>query len=113
VIQTGQCSCGAIRYRFDGEPLFTHAWHCTECQRRSGAAFCLSTFVEARRLSITARELPLAKQQRNNETNLLLRWLRDDDLWLRTAQSYAVLVAPEGLARHQLVVRASPHLDEE
>ncbi len=41
----GACSCDEIRYCVEGEPLFTHACHCMDCQRRSGSAFSLSTFL--------------------------------------------------------------------
>lgn len=51
--QTGRCACEAIHYEVTGEPLFTHACHCTQCQRRSGAAFCMSMLLEARQLNIT------------------------------------------------------------
>lgn len=34
--------CGAVQYRVSGEPLTFYACHCTDCQRRSGAAFGLS-----------------------------------------------------------------------
>ena len=41
----GGCFCGAIRYRFEGEPLTLYACHCTDCQRQSGASFSLSMVV--------------------------------------------------------------------
>lgn len=41
----GGCRCGAIRYELVGEPLFTHACHCTDCQKRGGP-FGLSMLVE-------------------------------------------------------------------
>lgn len=41
----GGCQCGAIRYELAGEPLFTHACHCTDCQKRAGP-FGLSMMVE-------------------------------------------------------------------
>jgi len=42
--RNGGCQCGAIRYALIGEPLFTHACHCTDCQKRGGA-FGLTMFV--------------------------------------------------------------------
>ena len=55
--RAGSCACGKIGYELTGEPLFTHACHCTDCQRRSGAAFCLSMMLEAQQLEITAGTL--------------------------------------------------------
>lgn len=34
----GGCSCGAVRYACDGEPVLTAHCHCRDCQRSSGAA---------------------------------------------------------------------------
>ena len=43
----GGCACGAIRYRFEGEPLFVHACHCKHCQRLTGSAFGITMVVAA------------------------------------------------------------------
>ena len=42
----GGCLCGAVRYRFDGEPLWVAHCHCGSCRRNTGAAF--ATFVGVR-----------------------------------------------------------------
>ena len=34
----GGCSCGAVRYQCDGEPVMAAHCHCRDCQRSSGAA---------------------------------------------------------------------------
>lgn len=36
---TGRCACGAVTYEVVGAPLFTHACHCSDCQRTTGSAF--------------------------------------------------------------------------
>jgi hypothetical protein len=33
----GGCLCGAIRYRIEGEPVFTAICHCSMCRRASAA----------------------------------------------------------------------------
>ena len=33
---TGGCYCGALRYEFDGQPMFQAQCHCRECQYISG-----------------------------------------------------------------------------
>jgi len=48
--QEGGCSCGAVRYRMTGTPIFVHCCHCRECQRLSGAAFALNAMIEADRV---------------------------------------------------------------
>jgi hypothetical protein len=42
----GKCTCGAVRYRLNQRPLFTHACHCTWCQRETGSAFALNAMIE-------------------------------------------------------------------
>lgn len=42
----GRCTCGAVRYRLKERPLFTHACHCTWCQRETGSAFALNALIE-------------------------------------------------------------------
>ena len=34
---TGQCHCGAIRYRVDGAPNWSSLCHCSDCRRHAGA----------------------------------------------------------------------------
>jgi SAM-dependent methyltransferase len=41
-VRAGGCLCGAIRYRFSGDPLTLYACHCTDCQVSTGSAFVLS-----------------------------------------------------------------------
>jgi hypothetical protein len=33
----GQCHCGAIRYRVEGQPVYHALCHCGDCRRHSGA----------------------------------------------------------------------------
>ena len=52
----GHCLCGAVAYRLTGEPLTFYACHCTDCQRRTGAAFALSMIVRRAALELTRGE---------------------------------------------------------
>ena len=38
------CCCGSLRVEATGEPMFVGACHCTECQRRTGSPFGVSTY---------------------------------------------------------------------
>ena len=42
---SGGCACRQVRYKVVGEPLFTHACHCSDCQRTTGSAFVLHTVI--------------------------------------------------------------------
>jgi hypothetical protein len=50
----GGCTCGAVRYRMTGGPLFVHCCHCRWCQRETGAAFALNAMIEADRVVLLA-----------------------------------------------------------
>jgi hypothetical protein len=52
----GGCSCGAVRYRLEGEPMFVHCCHCTNCQRQTGSAFVLNLLIETDRVELLAGE---------------------------------------------------------
>ncbi|PYJ25771.1 MAG: aldehyde-activating protein, partial [Verrucomicrobia bacterium] len=36
---TGGCSCGAIRYECDAEPIMMFKCHCRDCQQGTGSEF--------------------------------------------------------------------------
>ena len=48
----GGCTCGAVRYRMTGAPMFVHCCHCRWCQRETGAAFALNALIEADRVVV-------------------------------------------------------------
>jgi hypothetical protein len=50
----GGCSCGAVRYRLGGAPMFVHCCHCTSCQTETGSAFVLNALIEAARVETLA-----------------------------------------------------------
>ena len=52
----GACYCTEIRFRLTAAPIFTHACHCLNCQKRSGSAFAMSSFVLAENLEILKGE---------------------------------------------------------
>ncbi len=56
---TGQCMCGATRYRVNEEPLTVYACHCTDCQKRSGGAFGISLWARRQAIEVTLGEAPL------------------------------------------------------
>ena len=49
---TGHCTCGDVRYRMAGRPLFVHCCHCRWCQRETGASFALNAMIEADRVTL-------------------------------------------------------------
>ncbi|QYK40682.1 MAG: GFA family protein [Paracoccaceae bacterium] len=51
----GRCTCGTVRYRLGDRPLFTHACHCTWCQRETGTAHALNALIETALIAVTGR----------------------------------------------------------
>jgi hypothetical protein len=54
VQRDGGCTCGQVRYRVSGDPLFVHCCHCRWCQRETGAAFALNAMIEAEQVTLLA-----------------------------------------------------------
>jgi hypothetical protein len=50
----GRCTCGELRYRLTGKPLFVHCCHCRWCQRETGTAFALNALIESDRVALLA-----------------------------------------------------------
>jgi hypothetical protein len=50
----GGCTCGRVRYRIEGEPIFAHCCHCRQCQKLSGSAFVMNALIERDRVQVTA-----------------------------------------------------------
>lgn len=48
----GGCSCGAVRYRMAGPPMFVQCCHCKDCQRQTGSAFVMNAVMEADRIEL-------------------------------------------------------------
>lgn len=48
----GRCTCGQVRYHLTDVPLFTHACHCTWCQRETGGPHALNAMIETDRLQV-------------------------------------------------------------
>jgi hypothetical protein len=53
----GGCTCGAVRYRVAGQPIFLTCCHCLECQRASGSAFGMSLRLKRTDIALTKGEL--------------------------------------------------------
>lgn len=45
-IREGGCSCGAVRFRMHGAPLFVHCCYCLDCQKQSGGGFVVNALIE-------------------------------------------------------------------
>jgi hypothetical protein len=54
VLREGGCSCGAVRYGLESDPLFIHCCHCLNCQRQTGSAFVINLLIETDRVSMLA-----------------------------------------------------------
>lgn len=58
-LETGGCSCGAVRYEVSVKPLIVHCCHCTDCQRLTGSAFAVNALVEADHVRVISGEVAI------------------------------------------------------
>jgi hypothetical protein len=52
-VHEGGCLCGAVRYRFTGEPRVTSLCHCRSCRRACGAPSVAWVILDAAALEIS------------------------------------------------------------
>jgi hypothetical protein len=67
---TGGCLCGAVRYRYRGEPSSVGPCQCERCQRQSGSAFLIGVIFPKEAVSI---EGELSTYEACTDSNLKLR----------------------------------------
>ncbi len=110
--RTGGCSCGAIRYELDGEPLFTHACHCTDCQRASGGAFVITMIVDATDLRVTAGTPKSSCRIGTSGKEKQQLFCGDCGSWLfgRTAQRPGLMVIRPGTLDDTSRVKPEAHI---
>ena len=51
-IRQGGCSCGQVRYRVSGEPIFVNNCHCRLCQQQTGSTSVVNAFFESERVEL-------------------------------------------------------------
>jgi hypothetical protein len=52
---TGGCLCGAVRYRYQGEPMSIGLCQCRRCQRQSGSSFLIGVVFPKNAVTIEGR----------------------------------------------------------
>ena len=48
----GRCTCGAVKFKLNAEPMMVHACHCSQCQRVTGSAFVMNAVIEKNQLEL-------------------------------------------------------------
>lgn len=69
----GRCTCGKIGYRMRRGPLFTHACHCSWCQRESGTAFALNAMIETENLDVLGEVEEIVTPSASGKGQILAR----------------------------------------
>ena len=92
---TGRCFCEAVKYRITDEPLTFYACHCTDCQKRSGSAFGLSSHTRLWSEPENRPQLAVVRPGTLDNTS----WLRPvEHVWTKSAQPWFEF--PEGVVRY-------------
>lgn len=50
---TGNCLCGQVSYKAEGEPMFQANCHCTDCRKATGASFATLVFLKEDHVTIS------------------------------------------------------------
>jgi hypothetical protein len=50
----GGCTCGCIRFEMECKPMYTHACHCTWCQRETGSSYAVNALIESGYVNLLA-----------------------------------------------------------
>lgn len=70
----GHCTCNRIRYRLTERPLFTHACHCTWCQRETGGPHALNALIETACIALLAgTPVEVATPSNSGKGQIILR----------------------------------------
>ena len=70
----GHCTCGKVRYRLTDRPLFTHACHCTWCQRETGGPHAINAMIETDRIEILQGEpMEISTPSASGKGQIILR----------------------------------------
>lgn len=51
-LYTGECLCGQVRFRCEGEPMITGHCHCVDCRKSSGTGHCTHIALMAPDMSV-------------------------------------------------------------
>lgn len=57
VTREGGCSCGHVRYRVEGGPIFVNNCHCRLCQRQTGSTSVVNAYFESEAVTLLEGEL--------------------------------------------------------
>lgn len=107
----GSCLCDAVQTRIVREPLFTHACHCLNCQKRSGSAFTVSTNVLASDLEVAFGEATLHPRAKKGRPTPLICGACATILWVEiTPGAHGLIVVPTGSLSNKLEIRPQAHI---
>lgn len=67
--QTGQCLCGNVSYKIEGEPLRMAQCHCKGCQRASGTGHASIAFFKEDQLAISGETSSYGAKADSGNTN--------------------------------------------
>jgi len=62
---TGGCLCGALRYEFEGEPVFACLCYCADCRKASGSGFVPVLAIGAGAVRFSGRSLQFRSKAAN------------------------------------------------
>lgn len=108
---TGSCVCSAIQFQVNAEPLFTHACHCVNCQKITGSAFAMSTFVVDDDLEVIAgAPVSIEQPSKNGSRKVFLCPLCQTVVWAESSDHANVRIIRPGVFSSKMDVQPQAHI---
>ena len=108
---TGRCLCGAVRYRYEGEPTTIGLCQCERCQRQSGSAFLIGVIFPKEAVTIGGT-LALVQNGDMIELNVAQRSLHLDVAEAELARRRAAWQPPVARAERGYVQMYIRHVQQ-
>ena len=107
---SGQCQCGKIRYRINGEAITLYACHCLDCQTQSGSAFGLSMWVYFDDFELLRGELKFWRTKADNETEKQCAFCPDCGTRIYHASNQSIISLKAGTLDQKLGLSPVAHI---
>lgn len=103
--------CNSIQFQLTAMPLFTHACHCSSCQKITGSAFAMSTFFLATDLDVLAGEAFSIEQPTNTGSrNVFLCPACQTVVWAESSDQKNVMIIRSGVFSDKTAIQPDAHI---
>lgn len=107
----GSCVRNAVQFQINAEPLFTHACHCLNCQKITGSAFAMSSFVVDDDLELLACD-PISIEQptKSGSRKVFLCPLCQTVVWAESSDHASIRIIRAGVFLSKQDIQPQAHI---